>query len=199
MSLPVGAAQINFNFSGALSRVFTVNVTDGTPPPPPPNTVPATSFGVGNGVTVTQVAGGAQISQVGFGGHGHSLMAFDFVIPTGMSLADFATVTFTYTGISGDFANKNLRLLRLDGWDGGWMSDDINGGSSGTQGANNRVITSIQAVGGIAANAPQAITLNIVDNAVTRELTGTVRLGFYIHANNTAVYVVSDMTFTPRD
>jgi endo-1,4-beta-D-glucanase Y len=202
VGLGIGNYPHVFVFNEGENRNFAITIMDNSgPPPPSPIVVPATGINTGFNVSFIQEAGGVRITQTN--GHGNSYAVFDVVIPDGMSLSDYATATFTYTRVGGDSNSKNIRMLDLDGMSTlGWMNDDTNGGSSGTQGSagvGHRVVTTAPQVGTLTEGVEQPVTLNILNNARTQGLTGTIRLAVYIHANNGAAYRISDITLTPRN
>jgi len=145
-------------------------------------TVQATSIVKNNGIGAICITGGIEISNIGYGSN--KFVSFPIDLGT-KTIADFASVKFTYTGVEGDFNYKNPQPVAVK------KDATISPASE---------LTRAGSTGSISAGTASSQDLKIFGSLVTaRGLTGEseIELGFVVTADATAVIRITNIELVP--
>jgi len=133
-------------------------------------------------ITFTEDAGGNGYTVTGGTNYDWTVVSFKVTLPDGVSLANYDTISFTFTPVSGDLNNKTFSLLNATG--------TMSGGS----GLSSYIIsTPSDSTGGTAT--ARSFSLSI-DKTKTTGLTGEIEIAFWSNMS-TASYTVSDIKLLP--
>jgi uncharacterized repeat protein (TIGR02543 family) len=118
-------------------------------------------------------------------GYNWALATFKVTLATGVVLSNYETVTFTFTGISGDTGHKDLMLLNASGITAGnFNADDFL--------LTGKVGTSKDATESL-AGVPMTLT---IDPSAT--LSGEIEIAIYGGMGSGVKYTISNVVFHPK-